>query len=147
MLKDADAAEFALLTGIRRGEQWALEWEDCRPDCIWVEPAKTGKGRWVYLNGRAREILAARREQGLPRPFPSAGPAGLARHFNRTCKRRGLAIRWHGLRHSCATRLMRARVAPRVVQRILGWSSLTMVEHYSHVADDQMREAMDLLCR
>lgn len=142
-----EAALFAINTGLRRGEQWALMWADWQGDHIWVRPAKTGKGRHVYLNRTAREILARRRKEGLPSPFPSAGPAGLARHFNRTTKRIGMDLSWHSLRHSCATRLMRARVAPRVVQRVLGWSSLTMVEHYSHVSDDQCKEAMELLCR
>lgn len=51
-------------------------------------------------------------------------------------------IRFHDLRHSCATLLLVQGVSPRVVMEILGHSEIAMTMNtYSHVVPDLQREA------
>ena len=57
---------------------------------------------------------------------------------SRALKRAGLPrIRFHDLRHTCATLLLRRGVHPKVVSELLGHSTVTMtLDRYSHVLPD-----------
>lgn len=141
-----DAVTFAVNTGLRRGEQHKLEWRDWQGDTLWVAAAKTERGRTVFLNEAAMAVLRKRKDQGLERPFPFKSAQGLARTFNRTAKKLGMDdLTWHGLRHTTGTRLIRNGANARAVQRVLGHSSMSMTERYTHVEDDQLRDTMGLL--
>lgn len=48
----------------------------------------------------------------------------------------------HALRHTFGTRAMRAGVPPRVLMELGGWSSLAMVERYTHVNDSMKVDAI-----
>jgi len=49
------------------------------------------------------------------------------RHFKPLLRRAGLpSIRWHDLRHTCATVLLGRGVHPKLVQHLLGHASITM---------------------
>jgi integrase len=51
-------------------------------------------------------------------------------------------IRWHDLRHSAATLLLTQGVHPKVVQEMLGHSSVMLtLDVYSHVLPDLQDEA------
>lgn len=75
-------------------------------------------------------------------------PRNVLRHFGRVLKAAGIAhVRFHDLRHSCATLLLAQGVPARVVQDILGHSAIRVtMDVYSHVMpsmrDDAVR-AMD----
>lgn len=57
-------------------------------------------------------------------------------------------IRFHDLRHSCASLLVAQDVHPRLVMEILGHSEIgTTMNIYSHVIPDAMREAVGALDR
>lgn len=52
------------------------------------------------------------------------------------------AIRFHDLRHTCATLLLQAEVHPKVVQEMLGHSSIAItLDIYSHVVPGMQDEA------
>ena len=67
------------------------------------------------------------------------------RHFKPLLKRTGLApIRWHDLRHTCATLLLGSGVHPKLVQHLLGHASITMtLDRYSHWIPSMGRDAAD----
>jgi integrase len=75
-------------------------------------------------------------------------PRNVLRHFARVLKAAGIPhVRFHDLRHSCATLLLAQGVPARVVQDILGHSAIRVtMDVYSHVMpsmrDDAVR-AMD----
>jgi integrase len=72
----------------------------------------------------------------------------LVRHFKRALKRAGLStrIRFHDLRHSCASFLLAQNVHPRVVMEILGHSQVSItLDTYSHVLPDTQRDALSKL--
>jgi integrase len=65
--------------------------------------------------------------------------------FHKALEKPGLPrIRFHDLRHSCATLLLVQGVSPRVVMDILGHSEMAMtMDTYSHVVPELRREAAD----
>lgn len=55
-------------------------------------------------------------------------------------------IRFHALRHSCASLLVAQGVHPRVVMEILGHSTITLTMNtYSHVMPQAQRDAAALM--
>ncbi|HVB60105.1 MAG TPA: tyrosine-type recombinase/integrase [Ktedonobacteraceae bacterium] len=73
--------------------------------------------------------------------------ATLRRVFKRILEGAGLPdIRFHDLRHSAATILLGMGVHPKVVQELLGHSSISItLDVYSHVMPSMQQEAMDKL--
>jgi len=67
------------------------------------------------------------------------------RHFKPLLNRVGLPpIRWHDLRHTCATLLLARGVHPKLVQHLLGHASITMtLDRYSHWIPSMGRHAVD----
>jgi len=75
-------------------------------------------------------------------------PRNVLRHFARVLNAAGIAhVRFHDLRHSCATLLLAQGVPARVVQDILGHSAIRVtMDVYSHVMPsmrDDAARAMD----
>ena len=72
-------------------------------------------------------------------PNTSGGPTDytnlVPRHFKPLLKRAGLPnIRFHDLRHTCATLLLAKGVHPKIVSEMLGHSSVSItLDTYSHV--------------
>ena len=62
----------------------------------------------------------------------------LNRAFKATLRRAGLPkIRFHDLRHTCATLLLRQGVNPKFVQELLGHADISLTLNvYSHVLPD-----------
>jgi integrase len=57
-----------------------------------------------------------------------------------------LECRFHDLRHTAASRMLKAKVPITTVAKILGWSASTMVsmaKRYSHYLVDDLRDAME----
>ncbi len=67
------------------------------------------------------------------------------RHFKPLLKQEDLpTIRWHDLRHTCATLLLGRGVHPKLVQHLLGHASITMtLDRYSHWIPSMGRHAAD----
>jgi integrase len=71
----------------------------------------------------------------------------LRRSFLPLLKRAGLPrIRFHDLRHTAATLMLRQGIHPKIVQERLGHSQIAMtMDIYSHVLPSMQREAADRL--
>ncbi len=74
-------------------------------------------------------------------------PRNLTRKFYALVKAAGIPkANLHALRHSLATRLLEMNVSPKVVQEILGHSTITLtLDTYSHVMPELKRDAVDKL--
>jgi integrase len=72
-------------------------------------------------------------------------PGHLLTLFYRVLDQAGLArMRFHDLRHSAATILLTMGVHPKVVQELLGHSTIAMtMDTYSHVLPSMQKDAMD----
>ncbi|WP_372349559.1 tyrosine-type recombinase/integrase [Streptomyces sp. KL116D] len=62
--------------------------------------------------------------------------------FDRLARRVGFEARPHMLRHSAATRWIRAGVDRDVVQRLLGHASASSLDVYLHAGDEELRDAV-----
>ena len=121
------------------------------------EAPKAGKGRNVRLTRKAMAALREHRkrqleermqkaglwrEQGLVFPSAVGTPlwgGNLNRAFKTLLKRAGLlhSFRFHDLRHTCATLLLRQGVNPKFVQELLGHRDVSLtLNTYSHVLPD-----------
>jgi integrase/recombinase XerC len=158
---ERDSALFSVLysTGCRVSELAALTLHDFSPD--WTSAIVTGKGnkeRKVFLSKDSRRLLL----EWLP-----VRKACLSRTQESTCEaiflsRRGKAlsvrgiqfivshysggatgirhISPHALRHSFATTLVSRGADIRVVQELLGHSSISTTQRYTHVTGEHMKK-------
>ena len=76
-------------------------------------------------------------------------PRNLNRTLNGLIAKAGVRrIRFHDLRHTCATLLLAQGVSARVVMDILGHSQIALTLNlYSHVMPTALREAADAMDR
>lgn len=142
----------ALGTGLRRGELLALAWRD-----IQLAPSDGGGPHLTVRRGKTR--AAARQIPLAPFAMASLGgverrpgpiwpvrPEVVTRRMAELCEKAGLPrLTLHGLRHSTASILYAEGVPEFVIQSILGHSKVGMTKHYTHVEQEQQREAMDRL--
>jgi integrase len=85
-------------------------------------------------------------ETGLVFPNRNGGPTQARRvieQFHEVLNRSGIRrVRFHDLRHSCATLLLVQGVSPRVVMEVLGHSEIALTMNtYSHVVPELQQEA------
>ncbi len=76
-------------------------------------------------------------------------PNTLVRHFHLLSDKAGVPrIRFHDLRHTCATLMLANGEHPKIVQERLGHANINItMGRYSHVSMDMQREAADRLDR
>jgi integrase len=145
----------ALHTGMRRGELLSLEWSrvDLDRRTIRIINAKSSAGdRTIPMNATAQTILSELvKEAALPLVFPSNRRPGerlldLKKAFKKAVQLSGIAhFRWHDMRHTFATRLVRAGVDIISVQHLLGHSKITMTARYAHSLADAKIAAVSML--
>jgi integrase len=121
------------------------------------EAPKSGKGRSIRLTQRATAALREHRKRQLEERMrlgtlwqdydlvfssgtgtPVSG-GNLNRAFKALLKRAGLpqTFRFHDMRHTCATLLLRQGVNPKFVQELLGHRDVSLtLNTYSHVLPD-----------
>lgn len=109
----------------------------------------------THRTRQRRERLAAGErwqgeEWGLVFPNTIGGPLSkhtLIQQYKKHLKNAGLPnLRFHDLRHSCASLLVAQGVHPRVVMEILGHSTITLTMNtYSHVLPQAQRDAVILM--
>jgi integrase len=121
------------------------------------EAPKSGRGRLLRLSRRAISALRAHRKRQLEERMRKAGlwedhglvfPSevgtpmsgrNLYRAFKIRAKRSSLpqTLRFHDLRHTCATLLLKQGVNPKFVQELLGHADISLtLNTYSHVLPD-----------
>jgi Site-specific recombinase XerD len=70
--------------------------------------------------------------------------SGFDRAFRRAKKEAGIDVRFHDLRHTHATQLLKAGVHPKVVSERLGHASISItLDTYSHVMPGMQEEAAE----
>lgn len=156
---------FAIGTGLRQGEQWNLELRDVHVDAAVPhvvvryggprhETPKNGRPRRVDLFGvgldaaeRWLELLRDRPNRyGLMWPTPRGARRQRSKNYGLAWQLRmsGIwrPIRWHDLRHTCATSLVNGWWGRRwtlpEVRDYLGHRSIGVTERYAHLAADAL---------
>lgn len=150
--------EIAVKMGLRLREMLRLRWEqiDWERRLVILSPAdtKTRRGRQVPippdLFDRFRSRLAHQKNT-TAFVFPSPGDPARPCHDNkgawaRLKARTGVpGYRWHDLRHTCATRLLRRGASTAVVSRMLGMSERVLLRIYHHVNTEDLHRAAALM--
>jgi excisionase family DNA binding protein len=138
-----------LTTGARRSELMALRWisVDFERGTILLTKTKAGRNRVIPINAELHGILTALKA-GSKNEYVFTGPEGrpaksVRGAFVSACRRAGLkGLRLHDLRHTFATRLIRRGVDIITVQSLLGHSSVTTTQRYTHTGEAEKREAV-----
>ena len=121
------------LYGVRMGDGAVLA-----PDSFLL------KGEEIPLTARLLKLLfQMRRETGLVFTFKDKPIHRIKTAWKAAVRRSGIRpLRFHDLRHSCATLLLLQGVSPRVVMETLGHSDIgTTMNTYAHVLPELQREA------
>lgn len=110
--------------------------------------------RWQRLRQSAQQARAGGKWHDSDLVFTTRSglpiePRNLYRSFLRIAASADLPqVRLHDTRHGCASLLFAAGVAPRTVMEILGHSQIAVTMNvYTHVSDDNRREAMSHMDR
>jgi integrase/recombinase XerD len=156
-LRDTALLELMYATGARVSEAIGLNVDDLVDDEVVRLFGKGGKQRIVPVGGYARRAIDAYLVRGRPElsargratPALFLGVRGgrLGRQtaweiIRRAAERAGLAtsVSPHTLRHSFATHLLAGGADVRVVQELLGHSSVATTQIYTLVTADTLRE-------
>jgi len=144
--------KMALLTGMRRGELFRLQWVDLdlQHGFINIRQPKSGQDQKIPLNAAARELLESHPRTDSPYIFPGRGGGqrvDINKQVNRIKKAAGLPKDFralHGLRHFYASTLASSGVDPHILMKLLTHRSAAMVLRYAHLRDETLRRASDL---
>lgn len=145
------AVLLALMTGMRRGEQFSLTWKDVDFERGWItlDITKNMQRRGVPVVGVALDALRSLRNVrrlDTNLIFPSHNgkkPYDIRRPFAFALKRAGIKdFRWHDLRHCAASYLAMSGVPLKVIGQLLGHRTSAMTDRYSHLADQVVTDAV-----
>jgi len=147
---------FAVSTMMRRGEIINLMWDDIdfSRKVIHVRNKKefTVKGkhpRTIPMSEQIYRILLKRRKPSgylfVGKNGQKLNPGCVSRRFKRYIRACGLSeqVHFHSLRHTGASWLIQEQVHLYTVQKILGHTSPIVTQIYSHLSDDNLREAIE----
>ncbi|HMK29501.1 MAG TPA: site-specific integrase [Terriglobales bacterium] len=142
--------DLALYTGMRRGEQYGLCWEDVDFErrLFTIPRSKNGTMRSVPLNATALHALVELHAGNGSSELVCGGAKSPRHWFEPAARAAGLTdFTWHCLRHTFASRLVMAGVDIRTVAELLGHKTLAMTMRYAHLAPDHQRAAVEKLER
>lgn len=159
----------ALHTGCRLGELQALREQDLKDDCIviqhsWSEkygvgPTKNGKTRTIPISKDLRHRLLMLSWGKSDDDFVFSNndvkkPLARFRIYEQFSKalanigiteeeRKNRHISFHSWRHTFASRLANANVPELYIRRLTGHSSKQILDTYSHIQMEKLKEAID----
>lgn len=148
----------AIFTGLRQGELWGLRWRDVdlvrgelRVAKSFAQPTKGGRVRRVPLLGPALEALKAQPRR-CSLVFPLADlqmrHRGDDADWHAVRELAGIRrVRFHDLRHTCASHLVQGTWSPLYIDRALrledvkawlGHRTIRTTERYAHLCPDAL---------
>jgi integrase len=140
----------ALTTGARKGELLGLKWADInfRDRVALVEITKTGKPRHLPLTVNVIEELMRFRESDeflvFKNTVSSVRAYDPSKAWGNALSRSGIEkCRFHDLRHTAASNLVRAGRSLFEVGTLLGHSNPQMTQRYAHLAINDTLEMVD----
>jgi integrase len=157
-----DVGTLILDTGLRVGEALALEWTD-----VHLEPAsgakfgylhvREGKSRFarrnVPMTARVKAVLETRRGQSKStwvfadsggRPMLNSSLDHVHRELREALKM-PMEFVLHSLRHTYGTRLGEAGADAFTIMRLMGHSSVTVIQRYVHPTPEALEVAVERL--
>ena len=163
-IRYAPWVRLAILTGLRRSEQFGLRWSDVDLDLglLTLPMTKSGGCQYVHLNEEAKVILrgiAAVREAHVdgdttprsPWVFPSENLDShldvsnfYGRVFMPAVRAAKLEdVTWHTLRHTFASRLAMNGATDSTIAALLRHSGTALVARYAHLSPSHLKSAVE----
>jgi integrase len=155
-----EMALISLYCGLRAGEIFNLTWGciDLDQKTIRLMDTKGKVNRTAHLTETVHEVLRSK-EQGSHSDLVFKSVKGdkikeISGAFNRAVDSLGLnngiedprhKVYFHSLRHTFASWLVQSGVSLYIVMKLLGHSSMTMTERYSHLANESLKDAVKKL--
>jgi len=147
--------EVAVHTGMRRSEQFTLDWSEVDMDAkrIHLLKTKNGSDRVIPLNSVALAALKRQREVSgdAKRVFITAGGKPFIRKAIRGWLDEALVtakiqdFSWHCLRHTFCSRLVMAGVPLKTCQELMGHKTIQMTARYAHLSPGHLQDAIELI--
>jgi integrase len=151
-------ALFSLQTGARAGEVFSLTWGDIDlfQGTALLRDTKSNKNRPLFLTDEVKIMLARRRTaeaKSTDLVFPDKNGNKIVQisdSFNRAIDKLKLnegitdrrdKLTFHSLRHTYASMLVQAGVDIYHVKELLGHSSISLTERYSHLSESTLKQA------
>lgn len=132
--------DFALETGMRRGEILNARREHVHGHFLRIPETKTEKPRTIPLSKKALQILKKAPKQGF---LFVLRPDSVTQGFNRACKRAEIEdLRFHDLRHEAISRLFEKGLAVQEVAAISGHSDWRTLKRYTHVLPETIAKKL-----
>jgi integrase len=130
----SNVIEFAIETGMRRGEIVLLTWSNVctKSQTVYLPDTKNGNSRHVPLSSRALEIIIQQDRKAL-NVFRIRGDS-IGKAFRRICKRAGIEkLRFHDLRHEATSLFFEQGFSIMEVSTITGHKDLASLKRYTHM--------------
>lgn len=117
----------------------AIQISDAVIKALEKHKAEQDKNRSYFTSKYAPYDLVCCMQDGKP-----INPESLSSYFADTTKRLGFPVRFHDLRHTHASLLLKAGINPKIVSERLGHNSIEItLNTYSHVMPGLQKEAAD----
>ncbi|MDX6482100.1 MAG: integrase/recombinase XerC [Gaiellaceae bacterium] len=147
-LRNRALVELVYSAGLRSAEAVGLDLGDVdfEQEIVHVRSGKGGKDRVIPLGEEAQHWLARYLREARPQLAAGANDAFFLSVRGRrldTSTLRRVAPHPHRLRHAFATHLLDGGADLRTIQELLGHSSLSTTQIYSHVDPRHLRRAYD----
>ncbi len=154
-----NAIRAAFATGLRRRELLSMRWEWINDAAgvvnVPAEATKNHRARFIPINADLRAVLDEQRRLAVPgapvfhygdgRPLPASSTCYFA--WCRAAAKAGVRrLPFHSARHSFASWMAQAGVDLNRIRELLGHQSFRMVQRYSHLRPDHLRDAVDAAC-
>lgn len=141
----------ALHTGCRLEEILSLKWEnvDFNSKTFLVLFSKRNQDDVIRMDSElTKYLLSVRRKDGyVVCKNDGSRFNNIRKGWERAVKNAGIKrITPHDLRHTWATLLREAGADLRTLQELGRWSDLKLLERYSHVREQQLRDTVELIC-
>lgn len=137
--------QFAIHTGMRRGEILSFHWSDVDMDCatLHITMSKNGHARTIPLTPQAIDLLKKMPREGQ-KVFPVSANA-LRLSWERLKKRVGIDdLRFHDLRHEAISRFFEMGLSVPEVALISGHRDARMLFRYTHLrAEDVSKKLLE----
>ncbi len=137
--------QFAVETGMRRGEILAIEWRHISGDerSLLIPDTKNGHSRTIPLTKPALALLQPVRREGEERLFPIT-PNALRLAWERVKARAAIDdLHFHDLRHEAISRFFERGLTTPEVALISGHRDMRMLFRYAHASRERVLEKLD----
>lgn len=153
-----DIVELAYSSGMRQMEIITLRWAqvDLKNETITLNNHfvinKGKRVQTVYLSKRAKEILVRlfnekNHDLVFHNNFKKYKQDHISKKFKKHVRRTNVnqSLNFHSLRHTFASRLVQAGTSLYVVQKLLGHADIKTTQIYSHLKNDNLKDAIKQL--